>query len=56
MRAEKERIKMDACTFRPQVNAMSTKIAYKQVAEMHIGQKEFDSTYMQKLEEPNEVV
>ena len=36
-RAEKERTKMDECTFRPQVNPKSSKIAYRQVAEMHIG-------------------
>ena len=52
-RAEKERTKMDECTFRPHVNPKSTKIAYRQVAEMHIGQKEFTNTYM-VTEEENE--
>jgi len=37
IKAEKERHKMDECTFKPKVNPLSTKIAYKQVAEMHIG-------------------
>ena len=37
---------MDECTFKPHVNAMSTKIAYKLVAELHVPQHEFTETYM----------
>ena len=46
LKAEKERTLMDECTFRPQVNLKSTKIAYKQVTELHVPQKEFAKTYM----------
>lgn len=46
MKAEKERKNLDECTFRPLVNPMSTKIAYKQVAELHVPQREFAKTYM----------
>ena len=37
---------MTECTFKPQVNKKSAKIAQKQVAELHVGQKEFAKTYM----------
>ena len=37
---------MEKCTFRPHVNPKSTRIAYRQVVEMHLGQKEFTKTYM----------
>lgn len=46
LKAEKERTMLDECTFKPEVNPKSTRIAYKQVAEMHLGQKEFTKTYM----------
>jgi len=36
LKAEKERTIMDECTFKPHVNAMSTKIVYKLVAELHV--------------------
>ena len=55
LRAEKERQALDECTFKPQVNPKSTKIAYKQVAEMHIGQKEFTKTYTNEAEETDSV-
>ena len=54
IRAEKERAKLDECTFRPVVNPKSTKIAYRQVAEMHIPQKEFTKTYMVQADDIEE--
>jgi hypothetical protein len=50
LKAEKERTVMDECTFKPQVNAMSTKIVYKLVAELHLPQIEFTKTYMAEKE------
>ena len=37
---------MDKCTFHPKVNPKSTKIAYKQVNELHVNEKDFFQTYM----------
>ena len=41
LRAEKERDTLKECTFRPIVNQKSTRIAYKQVIELHTRDKNF---------------
>ena len=50
-KAAQDRSKLDECTFTPQVNPLSTKIAYKQLEELHLGDSEFSKTYTKHLHE-----
>ena len=46
IKAEFDQQNMEKCTFHPKINRKSTKIAYKQLNELHMNQKEFEYTYM----------
>lgn len=48
MKAAKERDELDECTFKPTVNALSTKIAYQRLNEIHLRDKAFGKQFLRE--------